>query len=88
MYVNPKLKLNKFTYVAIPSASALFALRGAKPSTDQGTANNREFGIPINRLCDKLESLALGEQVAIAAKRAQDGDNPNHDELNLNPTKL
>lgn len=88
MHVNPRLKLNKFTYTVIPSASSLFALRGAKPSLDEGTANNYEFGLPINRFGNKLESLALGEQVALAAKRARDGENPDHETLNINPTKL
>lgn len=88
MHVNPKLKLNKFSYTSIPSASALFALRGAKPSIDQGTANSEEFGVPINRLGNKLESLALGEQVALAAKRSANGDNPDHRQLDIDPTKL
>lgn len=88
MHTNPKLKLNKFSFSVIPSASALFSLRGAKPSVDQGTANNQEFGLPINRLSSKLESLALGEQVALAAKKNQSGGNPNHETMNVDPTKL
>lgn len=88
MHVTSKMKLNKFSYTPVPSASALFALRGARPSTGEGLESNEQFDIPVNRLGNKLETLALGEQIAIAAKDAANGNNPDHNRLNLDPTKL
>ncbi len=82
------LKLNKFSPASIASARALASqVKPMNPSDGEGHVDV-EPTLPVNSIGSKLQTLALGEQVALAASRAKEGDNPDHEHLQTDPRKL
>lgn len=88
MQVIKSLKLNKFSPANIASARVLASsVIPMRPSEGEGSADV-EPSMAVNSVGTKLQTLALGEQVAIASARAHNGDNPEHKSLDIDPRKL
>lgn len=82
------LKLNKFSPASIASARALASqVKPMNPADGEGHVDV-EPTMPVNAIGSKLQTLALGEQVALAASRAKEGKNPDHEQLQTDPRKL
>lgn len=87
MKVIPRLKTNRFTATIIPSPASLFSSCSTVQLSDSGDSSP-DFGIALNTSTTKGQLLEFAQIVNEASIKAHNGDNPAHETLNIDPSKL
>lgn len=87
MKIIPRLKTNRFTATVIPSPAALFNNCPTTELPDSGDFSP-DFGVALNTSTTKGQLLEFAQIVNEASVRAHNGENPSHETLNIDPSKL
>lgn len=87
MKIIPKLKTNRFTATIIPSPASLFSNSSTIQLSDSGESSP-DFGVALNTSTTKGQLFEFAQIVNDAAIKSRNGDNPTHETLNIDISKL